>query len=48
MKKLALQREGYDPSVVNDPLFFLDGAKGSYRTLDEDLHADIREARVRI
>ncbi len=48
MKKLSLQREGYDPGVVSDPLFFFDCDKGGYRTLDEKTFRNLSEMRLRL
>jgi len=41
LKKLALQREGYNPHVIQDQMFFLDAVKGAYRQLDACLYNDI-------
>jgi fatty-acyl-CoA synthase len=38
----ALMREGYDPGVVGDPLYFDDRIAGAYVRLDAALHARIR------
>ena len=48
MKKMALQREGYNPEVITDPLFFYDSVKGAYRSLDSCVYNDIMEMRMRI
>ena len=48
LKKLALQREGYNPHVVKDPLFLLDTAKESYRPLDDQLYQEIQDQGIRI
>ena len=48
MKKLLLQREGYDPSTVSDPLFFFDSEKGSYRPLDGHTFRELNEMRLRL
>ncbi len=48
MKKLSLQREGYDLSVVTDPVFFLDAEKRRYRPLDEGTLRDLRQMRVKL
>jgi fatty-acyl-CoA synthase len=34
MKKLQLMREGYDPALAGEPLYFRDGQTGTYRSLD--------------
>ena len=48
MKKLALQREAFNPHVITDPLYFYDSTKGSYRALDSDLYDDIVGMRYRL
>jgi fatty-acyl-CoA synthase len=40
-KKHQLTSEGFDPRLVADPLFFLDAANGSYRSIDADAYARI-------
>lgn len=40
--KRDLKKEGYDPALVTDPLYFLTPATGRYQRLDADLHAAIR------
>ena len=48
LKKLALQREGYNPNVIRDQMFFLDAVKGAYRQLDNCLYNDIVHSRLRL
>jgi fatty-acyl-CoA synthase len=45
-KKQELVREGFDPYVVSDPLFFLD--TGAYRPLDADAYARIADGSIRL
>ncbi|XP_066569227.1 long-chain fatty acid transport protein 4 [Amia ocellicauda] len=40
-QKTDMRREGFDPNVVSDRLYFLDPSKGKYIRLDEDLHRGI-------
>ncbi|MBV9563025.1 MAG: long-chain-acyl-CoA synthetase [Bradyrhizobium sp.] len=40
-KKHQLARDGFDPSIVRDPLHVRDPQAGDYRPLDSDLHARI-------
>jgi fatty-acyl-CoA synthase len=40
-KKQRLIREGFDPSLVGDPLFLRDPATGDYRPIDRAVHAGI-------
>jgi fatty-acyl-CoA synthase len=46
-QKQRLIREGFDPSVVGDPLFLRDPATGDYRPIDRAVHARIAEAGIR-
>jgi len=48
LKKLALQREGYNPEVITDQMYFLDSEKGAYRQLDNCLYDAIVHSRLRI
>jgi fatty-acyl-CoA synthase len=43
-KKQRLIREGFDPSVMGDPLFLRDPATGDYRPIDRAVYARIVEA----
>jgi len=47
-KKHLLAREGFDPRVVQDPLFFRDPKSGSYRPIDAASHAAILEGSIRL
>ena len=40
--KRDLKKEGYDPALVNDPLYVLTPSAGRYQRLDAELHAAIR------
>ncbi|UFZ03366.1 long-chain-acyl-CoA synthetase [Bradyrhizobium ontarionense] len=46
-KKQELMRDGFDPSVVCEPLYMRD-ATGAYRALDRDLYARIAAGEVRL
>ena len=48
LKKLALQREGYNPDVISDPLYFYDNASGGYKALDAELYEDIVSKKMRL
>ena len=48
LKKLALQREGYNPQLVSDPIYFLDAAKGMYKPLDDQIYEEIQNQGIRI
>jgi len=47
-RKLDLVREGYDPSKIEDPLFFYNAAAGGYCKLDSCLYDDIISRRYRL
>ncbi|VFV21340.1 long-chain fatty acid transport [Lynx pardinus] len=42
LQKTELRKEGFDPSVVRDPLFYLDTRKGRYIPLDQEAYARIQ------
>jgi len=48
IRKLDLVREGYNPSLVRDPLFFYNSAAGAYCKLDSCLYDDIVSRRHRL
>ncbi|KAF7486409.1 Hypothetical predicted protein [Marmota monax] len=41
-QKTELRKEGFDPAVVKDPLFYLDARKGCYVPLDQEAYARIQ------
>ena len=47
-KKHQLVREGFDPRLVTDPLFFRDPKSGAYRPIDADAHARILDGSIRL
>jgi fatty-acyl-CoA synthase len=47
-RKVDLVREGFDPSTIADPLYFLDPDTGKYERLTTDRYADIVEGRVKL
>jgi fatty-acyl-CoA synthase len=47
-KKQDLVREGFDPLVVGDPLFFKDAMSGDYRKIDAAVHAGILDGTIRL
>ena len=47
-KKVDLVRQGFDPAVTTDPIYFNDGATKSFVRLDAALHARIQERQVRL
>jgi fatty-acyl-CoA synthase len=46
-KKQRLIREGFDPSIVDDPLFLRDPGTGDYRPIDRAVYARIFEGEIR-
>lgn len=44
--KTNLQKEGFDPGTVKDPLFFLDPRKNSYVPLTAELFTEINEQKI--
>jgi fatty-acyl-CoA synthase len=44
--KQRLMQEGFDPSIVRDPLFQRDSATGDYRSLDQAVYARIVEGEI--
>ena len=47
-EKAQLAREGFDPRLVTDPLFFRDPKSGAYRPLDAASYASIVEGSIRL
>jgi fatty-acyl-CoA synthase len=47
-KKQELMREGFDPNLVNDPLFFREPASGAYRPVDAASYARILDGSIRL
>ncbi len=47
-QKHALAREGFDPRLVKDPLYFRDPASGVYRPIDAAVCARIVEGSIRL
>ncbi|MDH2347368.1 long-chain-acyl-CoA synthetase [Bradyrhizobium sp. SSUT77] len=47
-KKQRLIREGFDPSVVGDPLFLRDPVTGDYRSIDRAVYARIVAGEIRL
>ncbi|HZK44257.1 MAG TPA: long-chain-acyl-CoA synthetase [Syntrophomonadaceae bacterium] len=44
--KQQLQKEGFDPSVIKDPLYFLDPRANTYVPLTPEIYQDIAEHKV--
>jgi fatty-acyl-CoA synthase len=47
-RKVELVKEGYDPRIVKDPLFFLDPVGGQYKPLTTELHDRIVAGEIRL
>jgi fatty-acyl-CoA synthase len=47
-QKQRLIREGFDPSIANDPVFLRNPADGLYRLVEADVHACIAAGRIRL
>jgi fatty-acyl-CoA synthase len=47
-KKQQLVREGFDPRLVTDPLFFRDAKSGAYRPIDAEGYARILDGSIRL
>jgi fatty-acyl-CoA synthase len=47
-KKQELMREGFDPALVKDPLFFRDEKSGTYRPIDAACYARILDGSIRL
>jgi fatty-acyl-CoA synthase len=46
-RKVELVKEGFDPSTIAEPLYWLDPATGQYEPLDAARYADIVSGRVK-
>lgn len=42
LQKTELRKEGFDPAVVKDPLFYMDARKGRYVPLDREAYTRIQ------
>jgi fatty-acyl-CoA synthase len=47
-RKVESMKEGFDPSRVADPLYFLDSKEGRYVRLDQSLHDRIQSGAIRV
>uniref|UniRef100_A0A8C7NX65 long-chain-fatty-acid--CoA ligase n=1 Tax=Oncorhynchus mykiss TaxID=8022 RepID=A0A8C7NX65_ONCMY len=48
MKKVTLVEEGFNPAVVQDPLYFLDPAKKTYVPLTEEIYSSINTREIKL
>jgi fatty-acyl-CoA synthase len=47
-RKVDLVKDGFDPSAIADPIYWLDPATGAYEPLTPQLYADICEGRMKL
>lgn len=47
-QKFQLVAEGFNPSAINDPLYFLDSVKKSYVSLTKQLYDEILSGQVKL
>lgn len=47
LPKVTLQKEGFNPQAVNDPIFYLDIQTKTYRRLDVSTYEDIMNGQIR-
>jgi fatty-acyl-CoA synthase len=47
-KKIDLVKEGFDPGVTTDPIYFSDPQRKAFVRLDAALYDDIRAGRARL
>ena len=47
-KKTDLSREGFDPNVVTDPLFYMDSQRQTYSVLDEGVLNQVLTAKAKL
>ena len=48
LRKVDLQREGFDPVTISEPLYLRDAAKGSYVQLTRELHRALESGALRL
>lgn len=46
IQKTRLQREGYDPRLTSDQIYFLNSKAPRYEAIDEELYNAIVEGRI--
>jgi len=47
-RKVDLVRQGFDPSAISDPLYFMDAASGRYEALTAERHGEILAGTIRL
>ncbi|XP_064649666.1 long-chain fatty acid transport protein 4-like [Lineus longissimus] len=48
LKKVNLQKEGYNPSIVKDRLFYMDSKSGGYVPIDQQVYSQICSGKIRM
>jgi fatty-acyl-CoA synthase len=48
LKKADLVKEGFDPNVIDDPLYWFDARDARYKALTQEVYADIVSGRVKL
>lgn len=46
IQKTRLQREGYDPRLTTDQIYFLNARAAQYEAIDEELYNGVVEGRM--
>lgn len=47
LPKVALRNQGYNPSIVDDPIYYFDIRKGQYLRLDHKIYEQIMDGKIR-
>ena len=48
LKKVAIQKQGFDPDVIKDKMYFVDAKKKAYVPLTQDIYAKIVSGEIRV
>ena len=48
LKKMAMQREGFNPNIIEDKMFFYDKMTGAYQPLDIKLYNEVIQMRCNL
>lgn len=48
MKKVKLVEEGFDPTLIEDPLYFLDLTQKKYIPLSQEIHNSIMAQDIKL
>lgn len=48
MKKVKLVEEGFDPTLIPDPLYFLDLTQKKYIPLTQEIHKSIMSQDIKL